>query len=119
MNIIIFGKKGCQKCSILKTRFDRLLSSSKYSMFDIESYELADEESIVKFCDLECLNFMRIPSFYIEHENKPLNPRNFGSYSLPTILGMQTNYEELGVITPQMLEQVLDEAKSQTGVKNE
>ena len=119
MTIIIFGKKGCGKCGILKSRISKLLSTDNYNMFSVEAFELDDDEDvIVRFCDLECLNFSSIPSFYIEKEGVPLKPKKFNTYSLPTILGLQTDYSKGGTMTPTMIEQVLTEAKQQVK-KNE
>ena len=119
MKIIIFGKKGCKKCAILKDRLNKFLAQPEYiSIFILENHELTDEESIIKFCDLECLNFSRIPAFYIEDNGKPLKSKIFSTFSLTTILGLQTDYEKGGTMTPKMLQQVLDEAKEQ-GTVNE
>ena len=119
MKIVVFGKKSCQKCAILKTRLAKILEEGVYKNFEIISYDLTDEESIVRFCDLECLNFSRIPAFYIEDKGKALQPKEFNTYSLPIILGLQTDYERGGTMTPDMLKQVLDEALNQAGVAND
>ena len=115
MRIIIFGKKGCGKCTILKSRLSKLLALPEYAMFTLEATELNNEDTIVKFCDLECLNFSRIPAFYIEKDNGSFKPKHFNSSSLSTILGLQTDYEQEGTLTVDMLKQVLDEAKLQVG----
>jgi hypothetical protein len=110
MLITIFGKKGCKKCSLLENRLNDLLPIYK---FEIIKYDLSSEKDIVDFCEMGCLNISRIPSFYISSNNKPLSPIQINSYSLSTVLGFQTDYEKGGTITPNMLKQILEEAKKQ------
>ena len=124
LTINVFGKAGCQKCAMLNRRIDKLLTDPKYAVFSKSYSDVLTEEGLVKFCKAECLNPSRIPAMVIScggTEDDPAyvaNPQP-GSEDpvcrhsrLFAFLGIQTDYsdEGKGVITPEMIQKILDEA---------
>jgi len=124
LTINVFGKAGCQKCAMLNRRIDKLLTEPKYSVFSKSYSDVLTEDGLVKFCKAECLNPSRIPAMVIScggTETDPTyiaNPQPDAEDSvcrhsrLYTYLGIQTDYsdEGKGVITPEMIQKILDEA---------
>lgn len=113
MKIRIFGKKGCGKCSLLKGRFDRILSKEPYAgKFDIEYNDLSTEEGLVAFCNMEFLDISRIPSFVVMDENNRIMNGYIeeNNIFLRDILALQTNYDAGGVILPQLIRDILNQA---------
>ncbi|RMD75484.1 MAG: hypothetical protein D6820_14665, partial [Lentisphaerae bacterium] len=63
--IRIFGKKGCQKCQLLKQRVTKILDNAKYAEFEQAYFDILTEDGLVTFCSAECLNPSRIPAFLV------------------------------------------------------
>jgi hypothetical protein len=118
--ILIFGKDGCPKCKTLKERLHALLERSEFAAFDAAYCDVLTEEGLVQFAKLECLNPARIPAFVILERRgdefvpvaRPTRAMKENSSLLSLYLGLQTDYSTSGVLTPQMLESVLEEARA-------
>jgi len=126
--IQVFGKPGCDKCSVLNQRLEKLLAEEQWRDFEKEYCSLDTEEGLVAFAESECVNPQRVPALIVkrlnagtgEYEPMPAPPgmkdeltRRTG---LHAFLGLQTDYSEAGrgVLSPKMLEWVLREAAGQT-----
>jgi len=123
--ISVFGKKGCDKCAVLKDRISKMLEKEELKDFSMKYWDVETEEGMVMFCQTECLNPQRIPAMLVMKENgsgdyEPIpNPKMgtkdevCGKSRLYQYLGIQTDYsdEGKGVITPRMIKSVLDEAR--------
>jgi len=90
-----------------------------------EYCDVLTEDGLVTFCEAECINPQRIPAMVVarwsetgkEYEPVPAtdpgNPRaRLGKSHLFHYVGLQTDYSATGrgVITPKMIEAVLEEA---------
>ena len=124
--VMVFGKKGCPKCSVLNQRLDKLLATEKWQDFKKERVDVETEDGLVTFCEAECVNPQRIPAMMVTHREEPT-----GEYvPLPNPspglqddvckksrlflhLGLQTDYTEegKGIISPRMIETILGEAR--------
>jgi hypothetical protein len=124
--IHVFGKQGCDKCSLLNQRLDKLLSRDEWEDFEKLYCDLGTESGLVAFSEAECINPQRIPAMLVTRRNdktgeyEPLpNPDPgkadglCGKSKLHQYLGLQTDYGETGrgVIAPKMIESVLKEAR--------
>ena len=121
--VSLFGKKGCDKCKILKGRLESLLVKDEWSDFDSVYNDIETEDGLVSFVHTECLNPQRIPSFVVEKENAEtgaweplLNPDALASTARMRpwrYIGVETDYSEAGrgVITPKMVTDALARAK--------
>ncbi len=122
----VFGKPGCAKCHTLNGRLDDLLQEDDWADFEKVYHDLETEAGLVEFCEAECLNPQRIPGFYVSKADpktaahRPIpNPAPGaadapgGSSALYTWVGLQTDYTAAGrgLITPKMIEAVLQQAK--------
>ena len=125
--IHVFGKPGCDKCTILNDRLDALLKADEWADFEKVYHNLETEAGLVELCEAECLNPQRVPGFYVSKVNpdtgahEPLpNPTPGapdapgGSSALYTWVGLQTDYTPVGrgVITPRMITAVLQQARA-------
>lgn len=116
--IHIFGKEGCRKCDMLKRRVDTLLTQEQYaSRFSIVYHDCKTEDGIAAFCLAGCISPNCIPALVVAGENGEYEHRQSQDYNdkavLPTLRGICTDYSEdghKGVITPEMIEGVLDES---------
>ena len=121
----VYGKAGCDKCAVLNQRLDRLLEQERWQDVDKEYCDILTEDGLVTFCETECINPQRIPAMVVtrwndsEKEYEPISARNpgvtqpeFGKSHLYHYVGLQTDYSRTGrgVITPKMIQAVLDEA---------
>lgn len=121
----VFGKPGCAKCAMLNRRLDKMLAEeSKYACFRKDYHNVLEEDGLVEFCKSECLNPSRIPAMVIStvDENgknhymanpKPGEIDEICKHSrIYQFLGIQTDYsdEGKGIITPEMIRTILDEA---------
>jgi len=125
-HVLVFGKTGCDKCKMLNRRLDALLSHNEWQDFEKIYFDLETEDGLVAFCQAECVNPSRIPAMLVmKHDREAgkygrlLNPRP-GQWDdvckkskLYTYLGLQTDYGDIGqgVIKPEMLTAVLEEAR--------
>ena len=124
--IHVFGKPACDKCHTLNGRLDDLLQEEAWAAFEKVYHDLETESGLVEFCEAECLNPQRVPGFYVSRvdlatgEHQPMaNPAPGaaeapgGASALYTWVGLQTDYTSVGrgLITPRMIEAVLQQAK--------
>ncbi len=127
IRILVFGKPGCDKCKILNQRLDNLLEQPEWQDFEKHYCDVSTEEGLVAFAGAECINPQQIPALLVTRRDPsggfyiPIpNPRPgvveevFGKSKLYPFLGLRTDYSETGrgVISPQMITAVLDEARS-------
>jgi hypothetical protein len=125
--ILVFGKPGCDKCKVLNQRLDSLLERPEWQDFEKHYCDLATEDGLVQFAEAECINPQQIPALVVTRRDEasrrylPLpNHRPgaveevYGKSKLYSFLGLRTDYSETGrgVISPQMVAAVLDEARS-------
>ena len=124
LTIHVFGKAGCQKCAMLNRRIDKLLTEPKYAVFQKAYSDVLTEDGLVKFCKAECLNPSRIPAMVVSCGGTEADPEYIANPApgqpdpvcrhsrLYQYLGIQTDYSEegKGVITPEMIQKILDEA---------
>lgn len=127
--IQVFGKSGCAKCKALNGRLDRALAKPAWQDFEKSYCDVETEEGLITFCRAECINPNRIPAFMVlkrevvesEEHYRPLpnpDPDAPNSVCDGSILylyqGLQTDYsgDGQGLITPKMLEAVLERARA-------
>lgn len=121
----VFGKPGCAKCAMLNRRLDKMLEEvPAYARFHKEYHNVLSEEGLVDFCKSECLNPSRIPAMVISVTDDAGKPRYLPNPAPGTedpvcrhsriyqYLGVQTDYSEegKGIITPEMIKTILDQA---------
>ena len=120
----VFGKEGCAKCTLLNRRLDKMLGEEKFANFQKRYHDVMTEEGLLPFCLAQCLNPSRIPAMLITRkledgrEEYLPNPdigspdKLCGDSKLHQYLGLQTDYSEegKGLITPQMIESILESA---------
>lgn len=118
--LMVFGKEGCDKCKVLKSRLEKTLADEKYSDFEMQYLSLGTLEGLIEFSQSEVLNPQRIPSFMVMAGGKNGNYRPISMHGLiddlngadlTTYLRLETDYSTDGVITPKMIREVLDTAK--------
>jgi len=122
----VFGKKGCDKCDVLKQRLEKLLADRDWSEFEKRDVDVETEDGLVAFAEAECINPQRIPALLVERHNpdtgeyEPIPNSSpgaadpaFKQSKLYQYLGLQTDYTETGrgVIPPQMIKKCLAEAR--------
>ena len=125
--IVVFGKKGCDKCTILNQRLDKLLPDEKWSSFEKHYCDVETIDGLVTFSEAECINPQRIPAMLVTAKNEqtgeyepvpnpsPGTPDTICKDSLLyQYLGLQTDYTDKGkgVITPKMITSVLERVPS-------
>ncbi len=123
----LFGKKDCDKCAVLNSRLDKVLDQDQWQDFEKEYIDLETEEGLVGLCDAECINPQQIPALVVTQvdnesgcykpvqRKKPGEPDDICKNShLYQYVGLQTDYSSggKGVISPQMITQVMSEAIS-------
>lgn len=120
MTAHVFGKEGCAKCAALKRRIGALLEQPEYGeCFDMQYHDVLTLDGIVDFCNAACLNPNRIPALLISRNGKYIPSMRHRNPSVedynPSVtyqwLGIQTDYDHGGVITPDTIKSILDEAK--------
>ena len=110
--IILFGKDGCSKCSSLKKRIDKILPN--FPEMSLEYCNVSTQEGIVEFCKTGELNPNRIPAIIIQKDNVYMKKKvvlediRCGDAALPTLLGMQTDYSEKGILTNEAVLQIFN-----------
>jgi hypothetical protein len=122
---MVFGKTGCDKCGVLNQRVDKLLARDEWKEFEKLYCDVESEEGIVKFCEAECINPQRLPALLVTRQNsengeyEPLSNPQPGSQDpvcknarLYQYLGLQTDYQAGGTLTPQMITTILTEARA-------
>ena len=115
----VFGKEGCGKCALLKRRLADILSMPEYSDVSMEYHDVLALPGIVEFCKSGCLNPNRIPALLISRDGKwvdsgmRLDSEGVFDQSVTyPYAGMQTDYDNGGVIRPADIRRVIDLAKS-------
>ncbi len=120
----VFGKAGCAKCTMLNRRLDKLLREERYAGFQKKYHDVMTETGLVPFCLAQCLNPSRIPAMlvsriredggeeYLPNPDADRKDELCKDSKLYQYLGLQTDYSEegKGIITPEMVESILDRA---------
>jgi len=124
--VLVFGKVGCTKCTMLKKRLHTLLDKGEWQDFEQGYRDVETPDGLVDFCRAECINPNRIPALVVTRKDEttgqyrklrnpsPGKPDKVCKTSkLYTYLGLQTDYGDVGrgTITPKMLTSVLAEAR--------
>jgi hypothetical protein len=124
--VMVFGKAGCDKCKLLNRRLDRLFSEPQWQDFEKHYCDVETEIGLIAFCRSQCVNPSRIPALLVLRatagdDYAPVPNRTPGSSDpvcgrshLYQYVGLQTDYGEAGsgLITPEMIEAVLREARA-------
>ena len=126
--ILVFGKPGCDKCTVLNQRIDDLLQQDDWQDFEKKYCDVETEEGLVTFADAECINPQQIPAMLITRRDEnsghydPLHNQRPGEFDrvckkskLYQYLGLRTDYSGVGrgVISPKMITAVLNEARGE------
>lgn len=120
----VFGKQGCAKCDLMKKRLAVLLERPEYRLFELRYYDIRTDPGIVAFCNADCVNPNRIPALLISgvrngtdaylqdpRQFEDITDAAFESGTTYQHIGLQTDYDNGGgVVTPAMLQGVLDKA---------
>jgi hypothetical protein len=123
--VLVFGKEGCDKCKTLNGRLDRILAEPAYADFEKHYCDIFTVDGLVALCEAEVLNPQRLPSFQVLRMDSEANeyrripqraseggePATSGS-PVPTYVGIETDYSGTGVIPPEVIRTVLDEARA-------
>ncbi len=125
LTVHVFGKPGCAKCAMLNRRLDKMLAEApQYARFRKEYHNVLEENGLVEFCKTECLNPSRIPAMVVGVQDETGKIRYLANPApdaadpvckhsrLYQFLGLQTDYSEegKGLITPEMIQAILNEA---------
>lgn len=124
--VMVFGKTGCEKCKVLNRRLDRLFAEAQWGDFEKQYCDVETEEGLIAFCRAQCVNPSRIPALLVTQctdagRYLPVQSRRAGTTDpvcgrshLYQYVGLQTDYGESGsgLITPEMIEAVLSEARA-------
>jgi thioredoxin-like negative regulator of GroEL len=114
VDLVIFGKKGCKKCDILKKRVEALLSSLGND-WGMQYRDVTQEDDLVQFCKTEVLNPQRIPALLVFDNGQPIcydgeKPESKeGQVFTPVYLGLYTDYDTgTGTLSPEVIKAVVD-----------
>lgn len=124
--VMVFGKTGCEKCKVLNRRLDRLFADAQWRDFEKQYCDVETEDGLIAFCRAQCVNPSRIPALLVTQSTAggayaPVPNRRAGVADdvcgrsrLYQYVGLQTDYGEAGsgLITPEMIEAVLTEARA-------
>ena len=124
--VMVFGKTGCEKCKALNRRLDRLFADAQWQDFEKQYCDVETEEGLIAFCRAQCVNPSRIPALlvtqrtgdgcYVPVQNRGAGASDpiYGRSHLYQYVGLQTDYSQVGsgLITPEMIEAVLNEARA-------
>ena len=124
--VMVFGKTGCEKCKVLNRRLDRLFAEAQWQDFEKQYCDVETEDGLIAFCRAQCVNPSRIPALlvtqctdtgcYVPVQNRRAGTTDpvCGRAHLYQYVGLQTDYSEIGsgLITPEMIEAVLNEARA-------
>jgi len=110
---------------MLNKRLDEILAKEPWSRHFVKVYnDLETEDGLLNFCMAQCLNPNRVPAMVVAKISEDGNPDFLlnpspetpdpicKKSSLYSVIGLQTDYsaEGKGIITPQMIQSVLDRA---------
>lgn len=126
IEVMVFGKAGCDKCKALLRRVGQLAEQPAWSEIQVRYLDVDTEEGLVEFCRMECLNPQRLPSLVVCSVGPdgtatpiPAVPSAapdplLGTCRLYHIVGLQTDYPPRGrgVITPAMIVAILEQARA-------
>jgi hypothetical protein len=114
---VIFGKAGCSKCTVLKSKVSKLLEEDPFkSAYTIVYYDILKEAGMVEFCKMEVINAQQIPALVIygadrlpiKYTGKLNLPSACGDIQLRGKLGIQTDYDDgNGVLTSEVVKEVM------------
>ena len=124
LKVMVFGKKGCQKCTVLNQRLDKLMAKDEYKGFEKLYRDVETVDGLIDFCEAECLNPSKIPAMVIAKEvdggKLEWLPNNtagndaevYKKSKTHQFLGLQTDYSSVGkgIIAPKQIQATLDEA---------
>ncbi len=125
LRVLVFGKAGCPKCTLLNQRLDKLLEKDEWSGFEKAYADVETEEGLIAFAEAECLNPQRIPAMLVMRFNEDMQdyepvpnpsvgtaPAFFKNTRLHQHLGLQTDYTDVGkgTLSPKMITSCLSEA---------
>lgn len=131
LKVMVFGKAGCDKCTALNRRLERMLKQEEWRGLEKEYCDLETEDGLVAFSEAECINPQRIPAMILARKEEEtgevayvVNPRPGAAGTvcddslLYQYLGLQTDYSQKGkgVLRPEMIEYVLRLAVPEQGV---
>jgi len=124
--IQVFGKPGCDKCTQLNKRLDKILADKEWSDFEKEYCDVETVDGLVAFASAECINPQRVPAMLVTKRQEeseryaPVAVRNpqqepdavCGKSKLYQFVGLQTDYTDAGkgIISPKMITAILTEA---------
>ena len=126
LRIVIFGKRGCDKCKVLQQRVDALLAGGEWNDFEQVHADVETVDGLVAFCRAECVNPTQSPALLVtagDAEAQSWQPLLracpgapdpvAGATRLHTYVGLQTDYSEAGrgVLPPKLIRAVLQEAR--------
>ncbi|MGQ9662374.1 MAG: anaerobic ribonucleoside-triphosphate reductase, partial [Kiritimatiellia bacterium] len=130
--LLLFGKTGCKKCSVLDERLERLLAEPQWADFAKLYLDAETEEGLVALCEAECIDPQRLPGLLVlrrgvnREEYHPISNPSYGKSSanpsrLSVYLGLHTDYSETGrgVITTEMITQLLAEARALKAISHD
>lgn len=124
LKVMVFGKKGCQKCTVLNQRLDKLLAKEGYEKFEKLYRDVETVDGLIDFCEAECLNPSKIPAMVVAKDlgngkyewlpNKTMgnDEKVYKNSKTFQFLGLQTDYSDVGkgIIAPKQIQATLDEA---------
>ena len=123
--IRVFGKQGCDKCHTLNQRIDKLLVKDTYTDIEKLYCDVETIDGMVAFAEAECINPARIPALLLTEWSEeadgylPVGNKQPGAEDpvcqksrLYQYAGLQTDYSDIGkgVLSPKMIQSVLDDA---------
>lgn len=124
----VFGKKGCDKCAVLRKRAESCVSRTAPEGVELRYLDIETEDGLVAFCRAEGLNPQRIPALLLEAYDAEMRcyrpiPRpkadteSVDALRLPRLIGIQTDYTDRGkgVIPPRAIQAEITAALDAVG----
>ena len=119
--VFVFGKEGCDKCKLLNRRLDKILEKPEWTGFEKRYFDLTTVDGLVNFAEAESLHPQRLPSILVCRNRSDGTTERIrqrftegydadGVYRVPGYVGIETDYSNAGVITPEDIEKVFREA---------